>query len=61
MTPAERDAALDYEARAWMLDCNADPDYVAGLTARQVRAVIDYHYAGGWSAFVADGGELVTP
>ena len=61
MTPAERDAALDAEARAWLLDCSADPDYVAGLTADQVRRIVDRYYCGGWSAFVADGSELVTP
>ncbi|MGA1775438.1 MAG: hypothetical protein ACO4BW_07465 [Nitriliruptoraceae bacterium] len=60
MTPAEL-AILDAEARAWLLDVGADPDEVAGMAAPTVRALIDYHYEGGWSAFVADGGELVTP
>jgi len=59
MTPSEL-AVLDAEARAWLLHAGADPDAVPGMAASTVRALVDYHYPGGWSAFVADGDE-VTP
>jgi hypothetical protein len=43
------------EAREWLLDCY--PDYeqdIRELDDRELRAAVERHYVGGWSAFRAD-------
>ena len=50
-------AALE-EARGCLLDCGMDAYDVVTATDRRVLALVDYHYAGGLVAFLADVAEL---
>lgn len=57
--PETHHVNLDYEARAWLEDCGADPDDLDTREPEELVEEVHRQYEGGWPAFMKSFG--LTP